>query len=461
MFVSFLGLFVAHSSVGLGTIVGSNIFNHMIISAGSVMSAKAGKLKLDPKVLTRESVAYLSSSLMLVWALKGATLTDKANFNPSHWYRCLSVGWPSSLALVTCYVIYGLVAANFNKICVFLCGSAPESQLRSALSSTSEHAWSSSDRGSGLELHEVHIQESFSHKDCDTVSSSDEVKDDVAVKVNIHDPSVETSSLHVFEIVRLRPASENDDRVCAAGRHAPEVYEHGPNEFANGALPTAIDSSRFSRVAALSGSTHLQSGDEDEDEADDHILTLPRGRWSRSIHYAFLPLKYILHWTIPRPVSPHGSPLYGWTMTASIVWLALLAEVMLLCMQGLGSLLGISPLVLGLTVSAVGTSLPNLWSSLIVAREGNGNMAISNALGSNTFNIYIGLGIPWLTYTLATGRELYIEDGGIIVMTLILIAVLLVFYLLVVLHDWELRYWMGPLFIFVYAAVMTVILVLF
>lgn len=50
---------------------------------------------------------------------------------------------------------------------------------------------------------------------------------------------------------------------------------------------------------------------------------------------------------------------------------------------------------MGLTLTAAGTSLPNLFSSLIVARQGLGNMSVSNAFGSNTFNIFVALALPW------------------------------------------------------------------
>ena len=49
-----------------------------------------------------------------------------------------------------------------------------------------------------------------------------------------------------------------------------------------------------------------------------------------------------------------------------------------------------------LVVLAAGTSLPNLFASTIVARKGQGDMAIANAFGSNIFNINIALGLPWL-----------------------------------------------------------------
>lgn len=58
--------------------------------------------------------------------------------------------------------------------------------------------------------------------------------------------------------------------------------------------------------------------------------------------------------------------------------------------------LSIPPVVVALTILAAGTSAPDLIASVIVARQGRGEMAIANAIGSNIFDILIGLGVPWL-----------------------------------------------------------------
>ena len=55
--------------------------------------------------------------------------------------------------------------------------------------------------------------------------------------------------------------------------------------------------------------------------------------------------------------------------------------------------LGVSEAVIGLTIVAGGTSLPELATSVVSARKGNSGIAIGNALGSNVFNILAILGI--------------------------------------------------------------------
>ena len=60
---------------------------------------------------------------------------------------------------------------------------------------------------------------------------------------------------------------------------------------------------------------------------------------------------------------------------------------------GIATDLGVSDLIIGLTVVAVGTSLPELASSVIAARKGEHDLALGNVLGSNLFNTLVVVGI--------------------------------------------------------------------
>ena len=55
---------------------------------------------------------------------------------------------------------------------------------------------------------------------------------------------------------------------------------------------------------------------------------------------------------------------------------------------------GLSELVVGLTIIAIGTSLPELATSIAGALKGEDDMAIGNIIGSNIFNTVIVLGVP-------------------------------------------------------------------
>eukprot|EP00494_Astrolonche_serrata_P015881 UN16036 len=67
----------------------------------------------------------------------------------------------------------------------------------------------------------------------------------------------------------------------------------------------------------------------------------------------------------------------------------------------IGDYIGIPVVVMGVTFVAAGTSVPDLLSSVIVARQGFGDMAVSSSIGSNIFDILVGLPIPWLLFSIA------------------------------------------------------------
>ena len=74
---------------------------------------------------------------------------------------------------------------------------------------------------------------------------------------------------------------------------------------------------------------------------------------------------------------------------------------------------GVSDLIIGLTVVAVGTSLPELASSLIAARKGEHDIALGNVLGSNLFNTLTVVGIAGAIHPLTVGPEVFNRDVAV------------------------------------------------
>jgi cation:H+ antiporter len=74
--------------------------------------------------------------------------------------------------------------------------------------------------------------------------------------------------------------------------------------------------------------------------------------------------------------------------------------------------LGINELVVGLTIVAVGTSLPELAASLSAALKGHHDMALGNIVGSNLFNLLAVLAMPALIHPLALGDATVVRDYG-------------------------------------------------
>ena len=82
----------------------------------------------------------------------------------------------------------------------------------------------------------------------------------------------------------------------------------------------------------------------------------------------------------------------------------------------IGFTFGIPDTVMGLTFIAAGVSVPDALSGIAVVREGHGDMAVSNAIGSNVFDILVCLGIPWFLQTvfIDPGSEIRVLHKGIV-----------------------------------------------
>lgn len=84
--------------------------------------------------------------------------------------------------------------------------------------------------------------------------------------------------------------------------------------------------------------------------------------------------------------------------------------------------LGVNDLLIGLTVVAVGTSLPELASSIIAARKGEHDLALGNILGSNLFNTLIVVGVAGMIHPLEVPADVINRD--IIVMIVLTTSLL-------------------------------------
>lgn len=131
---------------------------------------------------------------------------------------------------------------------------------------------------------------------------------------------------------------------------------------------------------------------------------------------------------------------YVSVFTISIVTIIVLSWVLVEVAVLLAHELGISEVIIALTILAGGTSIPDLLSSLIVAKQGRGDMAVSNAVGSNIFDVFICLGLPWLFYIVFTGKNMVVSTENL--MASILLSFFTVISLLFLL-IWQ-KFKIGP-----------------
>merc|ERR1719153_721220 len=113
------------------------------------------------------------------------------------------------------------------------------------------------------------------------------------------------------------------------------------------------------------------------------------------------------------------------TFFGSIVWIGIYSWFMVDWCQMIGDTIGIPQVVMGLTFLAAGTSVPDLLSSVIVAKQGFGDMAVSSSIGSNIFDVLVGLPVPWMLYSAyKSGRAVEVNADGLEISILILLGML-------------------------------------
>jgi len=128
----------------------------------------------------------------------------------------------------------------------------------------------------------------------------------------------------------------------------------------------------------------------------------------------------------------------------------------LACLAGGGNLLvdgavgiarwaGLSELVIGLTIVAVGTSLPEMVTSIIAVMRNHGDIAIGNVLGSNLFNTLGVLGASAAAQPIVVQKELLVRDLPVMGLLTILLFPFLK-------SGFVLRRWEGSLLVLIYIA---------
>ena len=116
-----------------------------------------------------------------------------------------------------------------------------------------------------------------------------------------------------------------------------------------------------------------------------------------------------------------------WNLFLFVAGLAGLVAGADLLVRGAGKLalsFGISPLVVGLTIVAFGTSAPEVAVSVVAVMDGNADMAVGNVVGSNIFNVLFILGVSALIVPLVVNRQLIRQEVPIMVGVSLLMLVM-------------------------------------
>lgn len=115
-------------------------------------------------------------------------------------------------------------------------------------------------------------------------------------------------------------------------------------------------------------------------------------------------ITFPLDWLLDLIPDPEKNERWTWhVFFYSLAMIGFLSYWLVLAAEELALGFGVPSTVVALTILAGGSSVPEMISSAIVSKQGRGDMAISNAIGSNVFDILISMGLPIFIYTLVNG----------------------------------------------------------
>ncbi len=158
-------------------------------------------------------------------------------------------------------------------------------------------------------------------------------------------------------------------------------------------------------------------------------------------------VSYVLDRIIPR-----ADKYYWGTFIVSIALIGILSHQMVHYAVGIATILEIPKAIIWLTILAAGTSVPDLISSVIVAKRGHVDMSVSNAFWSNIFDILVWLWAVYFTYFLITGTSttIAVDQNNLIGSIILLFATVVVMIALLILRKWKTSKWIWWMLVVLY-----------
>lgn len=376
LFTSIIGVFIAVSDVGIGTIVGSAVFNVLFVIAACAF-ASASALKLTAWPLIRDTTFYSIALIVLVIFF----LDDKIE-----WFEALIL-----FLWYFCYVIF----MKFN-------AGLEEKFLQTFPGLRKEGEAEAEKKGGGF------------------YGARGGRKPLLALMRG----KVQTR------------AEETEMKAPGVGLEGLKMQLQNGEEDVEAKEPLKVEE---------------EKEEEPEEPYEDYVRAGPgEGAVSKVMWALSLPLMIPMWITIPDPQDKAREKYFPIAFLVSILWIAIFSYFMVWWATVAGVTLGISDAVMGLTFLAAGTSVPDLITSVLVAKEGKGDMAVSSSIGSNLFDVTVGLPVPWLLYTIIFGRAMEVNSVGIGCSIGMLFVMLLLVFCSIIVFKWEMTKPMGGIMLVLY-----------
>ena len=417
----------ATNELGVATIVGSAVFNILVIvAATTIFAAKKNEpLRLDWKPVTRDCAFYAAAVATVLLVMADG-----------------KVWWWEGVACVCMYATYVAFMAVNEKVMRAVDAVCEKRKRREgngafpffpALFSSFAVAAKKKNRVGVLSAR---------------VAQPRDVEAPPVANENENENDSFAEGKGVFVSRRRETEDEKDaieDTVHAALEATVADLEREEN------AARAVTESVGEAVARLT----------DDDALDDDAtgpFVCPASLKDVPLWLLSLPWYVAFTYTIPDCEHPRRASgnAYLVSFGASVVWISAISYGMVDCASRVGCALDIPEVVMGTLVLAAGTSVPDALASVAVARGGAGDMAVANAVGSNVFDIWLGLGLPWAAFLPTRGNgdveQMFepVSTKQLWPSVCILAGVLLVYYASVAASGFALTKAHGYFFLFVY-----------
>lgn len=443
LFTSIMGVFVAESDVGFGTIVGSAVFNVLFVIALCALFAKE-VLELTWWPLFRDCTYYIISLIVLAAFVKNQEVEGYEAVILFMMYIGYVTIMKFNVRLRTRVESYlnarkGLVQPDDIPQGEIV--SAKEPHLAVMLSPKAQYMVLRDIRGAALRTI-LTKRLSLVGRDLESMhmaaiqANSGKAKIKAAAKFIMHQRSVITPDIMAAAEEKGGATGGAPGGAAGSGASMP-----GPPMAP---APAAKGPPEPPATAAAGG------GDDDDD--DGGPFDWPGSKREQAVFLFTLPIVAVLYVSIPNCKYDKWKDYFVVTFGLSLVWIAIFSYLMVWWCTVAGEVFGIPPVVMGLTFLAAGTSIPDLLSSVIVARNGYGDMAVSSSIGSNIFDILVGLPVPWMLKTLVVepGTIVTINSGYIVINVVTLLGMVFAVIVSIMWCGWKLDRKLGYIMFVLY-----------
>ncbi|XP_051529155.1 sodium/potassium/calcium exchanger 1-like isoform X2 [Myxocyprinus asiaticus] len=426
-FTSLIGVFLPHSNVGFGTIVGSGFFNILVVIGMCALFSEE-ILSLNWWPLLRDVTFYTFHLLMLIVFFMDDIIT---------W-------WESVLLLLGCLAF--MVVMKYDEL------------LKGTV--------------------KLYLQKHDNIAKVLTTDEPEEIRPDVFRGGGSDSLRSCTSRNTIYQLIihATNPFREGLDKRKAAVKTV---------QVSNPAEPSkSTDEEQQTSDSETSGSFESDDEDDDDDGDDDDdssssqeddsdatddededsensneeddinqplALKWPERELIHVPYILLLPITISLYFTLPDVRKQASKKYFVGTFCGSILWIGVFSYFMVWLAHRVSETVDVSEEAMGLTILSAGISLPNAITSVIVARRGLGGTAVSRSVGTNVFDLTVGLSVPCLLYSMFTGgRAVSVSSTGLFCVIAVLFLILLSGVTSIAAFKWKINKMFGLIMLMMY-----------